>query len=192
MLSRLLVAVLAAGAVAAESDTPSSESPNKAIYFHPFITLITANADAFPVIIPITFEKELDGGKSIVVQPTLEVGSIKGDELDYGGHEPDIEVFGLSALTSYRFYLNGTESHGIYLAPAIGLMYVQVKQEDLEATGKGLKVLGYLGARGKWDGATVYADIGVGQNFVSVSGDNVDVSGTGLALDLNLGIGFPF
>lgn len=197
MLPRFTLALLAAGAFASETD--ETVNKDKAIYFHPVFTVVSASLKETPLYLPITFESELEGGKSIVVQPTLMVGSIE-DESDFGYSLPDTDVFGVQVMASLRKYFSGDRCSGVYAAPALMLAYVKAEREAWnmtpaeKATGIGIGALGYLGVRGKWESVTTYIDIGVGHQWVSVSGDsNTDgVSGDGLLLDVNLGIGIPF
>lgn len=198
MLPRFIFALLATGAFAAETD--ESFVKDKAIYFHPIITLVTASLDELPLFLPITFENELEGGKSIVLQPTLTIGSIQAEESDFGYTPPKTDVFGISMMASLRKYFNGDHCSGVYAAPAVALSYAKANRPasslfyEEKASAVSFGVLGFLGARGKWENVTTYIDIGVGHQWVSISGDsNTDgVSGDGLALDVNLGIGFPF
>ncbi len=197
MLPRIAIALLAAGALAQESD--ESIQKDKAIYFHPLFTVITASIDELPIYLPITFENELEDGKSIVLQPTFILGSIQGSSDNYIA-PPKTDVFGIQMMASMRKYFNGDHCTGVYGAPAIGLTYAKASRSassyysEQSASVLGFGVLGYLGARGKWGRVTTYVDVGIGHQWASVSGDSnaEGVSLDGLALDLNLGIGFPF
>jgi hypothetical protein len=197
MLPRFLLALLATGAFAAETDEPVLK--DKAIYFHPLFTVVSASLKETPLYIPITFENELEGGKSIVVQPTLTIGSIE-EESDDGYTLPSTDVFGIQMMAALRKYFNGDHCSGVYAAPAVMLAYVKAERSASswysaeKASAIGFGALAYLGARGKWESVTTYIDIGVGHQWVSVSGDSNTngVSADGLLLDVNLGIGIPF
>lgn len=202
MLSRSVLALLVAGATGSAVAQEATDKVN-ALYFHPISTIVTASVDVLPMYIPLTYERELDGGKSITVQPTLLIGSISssGDDNESYYAEPDWDFFGIGVLGAFRKYFNGSEAEGVYVAPALGFSYSSVTRdgnqyyESSKVSATGISVLGYLGYRGKWDGATLYVDLGLGRSFVSVSGDDEDaegISGSGLAVDLNLGVGFPF
>lgn len=203
MLPRILL-VLASGALAAQTDSASSER-TKALYVHPLYTLVTSAIDGLPAMIPVTLEVELEGPKSVTVQPELIVGSIASSAKLAGSTAPNIEIKGLSLLCAYRNYLNGKVPTGVYLAPAVGATFAKLHSPEKidaakgvrwvgkDASFKGGSVLGYLGARGKWDAISIYTDIGAGYQFASVSGDDIEAwQSNGLALDINIGLGLAF
>ncbi len=206
MLSRSAFALLVAGAA---GSAVAQEATNKvnALYFHPIMTIVTASVDQLPLWLPLTYERELEGAKSLVLQTTLQVGSVKPEEetvydngYSYSYQPPPVDVFGLTLTGSFRNYFNGDASEGVYVAPALAFSYANASRDGNDyyksekASGVGVGVLGYLGYRAKWDGATLFVDLGLGRQWVSVSGDDDSegISGSGLALDFNLGLGFPF
>ena len=162
----------------------------------------------------ITYERELGNGKSITLQPLFTTGEFDPEFFDAGEDENPIEVSQFGLMGSYRIYTNGEKSRGHYFAPALMFSKLTVSQEgntyesiigpvrdeDIEITGTTFAALVYTGYRGKSGSFTWYIDAGIGFQKVSldITGDNSDfeeiedLSKTGLAVDVNYGIGFAF
>lgn len=205
MLSRSAFALLVAGAAGSAVAQETSEKVN-ALYFHPVSLIATLSIPESPIYAALTYERELNGGKSIVFQPVIFTGSVESEEDAWVTSKESI--FMLSLRASFRKYFNGDVSEGIYVAPALEYTYLSSKTEykgtsstdynDEKTTINGVSILGYIGYRGKWDGITLYVDAGLGRMFASgesdsdSESDNVTASGSGLDFGLNFGLGFPF
>lgn len=191
MLKKFLCLLVLASACCAMADetTSSSDAKTQALYVHPIMLIGTASIPGVPLWVFLTYEKELSGGTSFAIQPDLWVGS-----LGTGSDQLDLLEFGIKG--SYRKYLNGHKSEGVYIAPSLEYAHASVSNSDGKGTINIFGVLGYIGYRAKWEGATLFTDIGLGRNFVSISADDgVDAesaSGNGLGYGFDLGIGIPF
>jgi hypothetical protein len=177
----------------------------QAIYVHPLITLFTSSISSVPTEVFVTYERELERARSVTIQPLIAFGSVQGSTpAGAPVPPPKMDVFALGANVGYRDYWNGKVAHGGYLGPVVEFGYATASRpmENFpggtylsgKATAFGVGAIGVVGYRGKWNGFTMFADIGIGGQFTSVSGTggNPGVSDNGLLIDANLGFGIPF
>jgi hypothetical protein len=143
----------------------------------------------------VTYENNYAEQKSWIINPGVTVW-----KLSEGSSE--LALFGIDVNTGPRFYL-GKSSSGIYLQSLLALGYASIDvssaDDEANASGFGGGLLGYVGTKGKWDRVSMFIDVGLGYQFSGLNFDSsVDsdlegsVSATGLALDLNFGIGYSF
>ena len=191
----------------------ASEPDPKAIYLHPVLVLVTAVKEGFPLLIPVTFENEWAGGRSLAFQLTLGAGGQRLEGATFvdsrgkvvvAADQPLVDVLGIKWVASLRLYFNGERSQGFYFAPAIGYEFATVDlKEGVQGdvywrAGSGststYSVLGFLGYRWKGESLTVYADFGLGYAYQSSVVEKAWGEGTKkfLTRDLNLGVGVPF
>lgn len=204
LLSALLGSALATEATSAPLAAPTDEK-SRAIYAHPAMTVISAlgaSSGAIPLILPVTYEREMGDGKSWTVQPTLVFGSLKQTAIN-NEEAPKLSVFELRLLGTQRNYFNGNVSEGWYWAPAVSLGYARISQpfkqgrygywSAVDINGYGAGALAYVGWRGKWSELTMYVDGGLGGQYISLSGTgNQSYAKSGVAFDLNIGMGKAF
>lgn len=208
--------------MAVSSETLGSTAPQgsvervQALYAHPHSTVIqhlSAPDDKAPFILPVTYEREFDDGKSWTLQPTISIGSqSQNDTAFYAeGHSlsegyelaPDLDVIQFQLSASQRSYFNGKVCKGWYWAPAISVLYAHISQPSQDGkrfdwpartmSGLGLGALAYVGWRGKWGAFTMYVDGGLGGQCIKYMGNSSrDLAETSLTLDANLGMGRAF
>jgi len=191
--------------VTASAQSSGEAGKSQCFYFHPIVTIVGSAVKTVPPTIPVTYERELENAKSFTLQPTVRFGSYKTSD---SSDARTIETKGIQLIAAYRNYLNGKQSQGLYLAPGVRAGYVSYTQKsyaytslsgytyhtkELTADVTEASLLGYIGYRAKYENLSVYVDLGLGYSMAKISGDDVEsVSGTGLAADANLGIGFNF
>ena len=186
---RRFSALLLLASAVQDPESPVTVPDRDQIFFHPVITVLSLAAKELPACFALTYERHMDGGVSLVLQPQLALGA---QEIE----DTEISQFSVAGLLGLRRYFNGT-TRGMYMQAAgfatIGTLKAEQKgtsnsgEADMSVYG----ILGYLGY--KW--THVFMDIGVGfqagNGTVELNnGTEVDISARGRAMDLNLGFGF--
>lgn len=192
LLFPLLFACTAAHAQAPKA-TEEQGSPNH-FFFHPIITIITLAVDELPLVLQVTYERNLRSpGNSLIWQPQLTLGEAKSKD---DSITIRFSQYGTTQYLGLRHYF-GTGYGGFYLQASgkFAFSFVSAQEEGnpdkasgtIEAFG-GLAYAGY-----KW--SHVFLDFGLGYqgvqgNLSLDSGEEVTVAETGPSLDFNLGFGF--
>jgi len=199
--------------VAAKAPT-APDKPN-ALYIHPVSTGLTLVISAIPTWWYFTYERELGNGRSITLQPMFTTGEFDPEIFGADEDENPITVSQLGITAAYRIYTRSEESRSSYFAPAIMFSKLtvgqegsysynyadaRVQEEDIEISATTFGALIYGGFRSKGGTFSWYIDGGIGFRSVSleVTGDDTDIddiedySNTGLAYDVNYGIGIAF
>lgn len=220
-MSSLFLSSLLSMALA--SETPGSTALKgsfervQALYAHPHSTVVqhlsAPEGGNVPFILPLTYEREFDDGKSWTLQPTISIGSqSQNDTAFYAedhslseGYElaPDLDIIQFQLSASQRSYFNNKVCKGWYWAPAVNVLYAHISQPYQDGkkfdwpartmSALGIGVLGYVGWRGKWGAFTMYVDGGLGGQCIKYMGNSSrDLAATSLTLDLNLGMGRAF
>lgn len=187
--SFLAIFLLTAAVRAQEVPDPAPPADRNHVFFHPILTGLTLAIPEIPLLIPVTFERNLASpGVSLVWQPMLSLGG-------YERQGARITQYGLANYLGLRRYFGAYR--GFYLQGSGAVEFLNANVEDLDSDAEGdvnaygFAALAYFGYR--W--THVFMDIGGGygafNGTVELSnGDEVDVASTGPALDLNLGFGF--
>lgn len=215
-MSVMLLSALISSALAAEAPAlyaaPQPVERTQALYGHPTMTVISAlgaSTGSIPFMIPVTYEREMGDGKSWTLQPNLAFGTLASNDsvphlYDRGYDKaPDFSVFQFLVTGTQRNYFNGQVSKGWYWAPALALGYARVTRpfkqgqdgfwSAVDMNGFIVGAMGYVGWRGKWGAFTMYVDGGLGGQYVAASGSGTqDFTESGLALDINIGMGKAF
>lgn len=215
-MSSLFLFALLGSALASEAPAldaaPQPVERTQALYGHPTVTVITALSALSgntPLIVPVTYEREMGDGKSWTLQPMLAVGTY--NPMDTVRHKtdngydvaPNQSVFAVGILGTQRNYFNGKVSKGWYWAPALKLAFTHVSQpfkqgkegywSSIDVNALSIGGLGYVGWRGKWRAFTMYVDGGLGGQYSKNIGTGTqDYTASGLAYDLNIGMGKAF
>lgn len=184
----LLCAYTAAHAQAPDT-TAEERNPNH-FFFHPIITIISLAVDEVPLILQVTYERNLQSvGNSLIWQPQLTLGEAKDGDIT-------VTQYGTTQYLGLRHYF-GQRYGGFYLQGSGVLAFSKVGAKlegdpnEVNGTIDGVGALAYVGY--KW--AHVFLDLGGGYQGVQGdltmdTGEEVSVASTGPLLDLNLGFGF--
>lgn len=198
----LSMSLLAAAAGFAADTELAAPAKNQAIYFHPIMTLITTQVAELPTTLYLTYEREIAEDRSFVVQPAVLFGQVEGSSSS--NIVPKTDLFGVQAMFAVHNFFNGKVCDGMYWAPEMQLMYESASRaaynsgyysvSSEKASVVAVSLLGMIGYRAKWESSTLFADVGLGRTFASISGDKSTdgVSASGLTIDLNFGVGIPF
>lgn len=188
VLGILLIALFASFAQAADGEVPYDHE----VYLHPFSLILGTAVEALPTMFHVTYERPISSGSAIIVAPNVTFGSIIID---------DIKIFGLGTNAGFRKYLAKPAS-GIYLQVDGAVDYASLSESSfgtkVTANTFALGVLGFIGVKGQFDNIGLFGDFGLGYQFGSVStaggAFTQDVEGSiiGLALDINIGLGYAF
>lgn len=150
------------------------------IYLHPVTLGLSGGIPGFTWI-TVTGEVEKDEDDTFILQ---------GSFISLGSD--DLNVNSFSVRGGINNYLNG-EQEGVFLSPRGFVEFATFNDDflDQSATAFGGGILGHVGYAGKWESAAMFIDAGLGYQFFSVSGDDIEgATGAGLSFDLNFGVGF--
>lgn len=189
-LSALFIVSIGAGAQVSFGQE-IQESRNH-VFFHPTLTVLSLVLPEMPVVLGLTYERYLESpGKSFIWQPQVIAGSAEsGDDIEFS-------QFSVTNYLGLRQYFGYGGHRGFYIqgsgAAQLGALGAKQKGNPNEVSGfaSAFGVLGYLGY--KW--THVFMDIGGGVQTSNGTltfddGQEIEVSVSGPALDLNLGFGF--
>ena len=177
-------------------DLPKEDNQRISIYLHPFTLITTLAAKEMPLFLYVTGEFPLSGSNSLIVNPSL-----------WTGGNDNIDVFKFGSGVGIRRFANG-EGSGFYLQLMGSLSYFSFEEkftvytEKITASTSGpyADILGYIGYSAKYSGISVFFDFGLGyggSNIKAKASSNEDdlafsLTATGLAFDINIGLGIPF
>ena len=173
-----------------------------ALQGHPLIMVFTgANGDV-PFQFPATFEYGDAAGRSYAFQFTFAHGKEKS-ECDLDVEPPKFDVTGIKGVVERRMYWNGKAQEGLFLGPALMFKksWAHRKEQivgnyrffELDLSETSFGALGYLGYAWKPGNVKISWDIGLGFQHVSATGSReIKIDDSGVAFDLNLGIGLAF
>jgi hypothetical protein len=182
-------AVPEAAAPAPDSMAPAPEKKNE-IFFHPALTLLTVAIDQAPIALFMTYERHLENSKSFIWQPQLTFGDAQDGDIK-------ITQFAMTSFFGLRKYARPSSHRGFYsqaaLAGGLGSFDAERTGYTNKASGivTSFGALAYMGY--KW--SHVFCDVGAGYQFANGTlefddGQVVEVSASGLAVDINLGFRF--
>jgi hypothetical protein len=187
----ILPLLFACTAVHAQAPEATGESGSRNhFFFHPIITVLSMAIDPLPLIVSVTYERNLESvGNSLMWQPQLMLGDNTDGDVRF-------TQFGTTQYLGLRHYFPPRYG-GFYVQGSGAFTYsrVSAKQKgdpnEVNGTVDGVGALAYLGYR--W--AHVYLDLGLGYQGVQGdltldTGEEVSVAATGPMLDFNLGFGF--
>lgn len=193
LLNTLVLITLGAAAV---------HSGDKAIQAHPLIMIVTGSDQDLPFQVPVTFEFGDVPGRSYVFQFTFANGK-QACESDLDVEPPKFDVTGFKGVVERRMYWNGKAQKGLYLGPALMFKKAWAHRKErvvgnyrffeLDISETSFGALGYLGYAWMPGNVKISWDIGVGFSHVSGTGSReIKIDESGVAFDLNLGVGFVF
>jgi len=184
----LLFAFTAAHAQAPEA---TGESGNRNhFFFHPIITILTIAVDQLPLVLAVTYERNLESvGNSLIWQPQLMLGDNTDGDVSYTQYGTT-QYLGLRHYFPHRyggFYVQGSGAFTFSRVTA----KLKGDPNEVKGTVDGVGALAYLGYR--W--SHVFLDLGLGYqgaqgDLTFDTGEEVSVAATGPLLDFNLGFGF--
>jgi len=179
---------------AAFSQENSEANQRVSVYFHPVSLLTTLGVDGLPLMLYLTGEIPLSESNSLIVNPSLFVGS----------YDNDIDYFRIGSGVGLRRFA-GDNASGLYLQVMPSFQYMKLSQKimDVEATASAvvLDILGYIGYAAKYSSISIFIDVGLGYAYRNVKGSieddseglfSISADASGLTFDVNLGIGIPF
>jgi hypothetical protein len=175
-------------------DAKSDDNQRISIYLHPSTLILSMAVDEFPLFLYITAEYPISRFNSIIINPSIWTGGA------------DV-FFRAGTGLGIRRFANG-EANGLYLQLMPSIHYISFDfKDDLlgKTTGRMIDVLGYIGYSAKYSGISIYFDVGLGSQWISLSRDrknkeedddfdaffNKNASGRFFAFDVNIGIGIP-
>lgn len=162
------------------------------ISIHPLSLIVTSAVKVFPMYVYITYERNYAPKNALILTPNYLSWKVEdGDD--------SFEASGYGLGIGIRHYLSKPVS-GIYLQAKADLGYATIKVSDgystAEGSGLGVDFIGSIGAKGKWDKISIFADLGLGFGISDVSAKTGDyeasVSNKGLSYGGNFGIGYSF
>lgn len=194
---RLMSAVLLVGFLCgmgyAQEETVAPAIPySHELYIHPFSLVLGTATEGLPTMLYLTYEKPMGPGKAFIATGDMIFGNLLVEEID---------IFGFDIGPGIRKYLSKPAS-GLYLQAKGAFSYASISENvsgsDVTATAIGGSALGYIGVKGQYNRIGIFTDLGIGYQFGSVSTtggsftQDVEGSLTGVAWDLNVGLGYGF
>ncbi|GEM_PF-6581078 len=167
----------------------SGEKSNE-LFFHPWITAVSAGSDKLPLVFALTYEHHLLDGKSFIWQQEGAFGTQKANDTI------KVSQTSFTSFPGIRSYFNGETHKGFYVQGSGELLFgsftvtragFSEKPSGFVTSFGALIYLGY-----KW--SHVFLDLGGGYHHANGTikfddGREVDVSTSGPAIDANIGIG---